>query len=53
MTDDERRKAILQMIRDHSEKCKRDPEYARQSLIDEGFLTAEGKLHPNYGGKDT
>lgn len=46
------RLAVLRALKEHREKCERDPAFAKRWMIENGFLTEDGNLHSNYGGKD-
>ena len=50
MTDEARRKAILEFIEKHTKSVTVSKETARESLIKEGFYTKDGKLTERYGG---
>jgi hypothetical protein len=51
MTAEKTRAAIKKMIKQHTKTVTTSKKKARDSLIKEGFYTAEGKLTEEYGGE--
>jgi len=51
MTTEVQRAAIKEMINRHTQTATADRQTARDSLIREGFYTADGKLAEQYGGE--
>jgi hypothetical protein len=49
--DDTDRERLLAIIREQSLKNNRTRESAKAALIRSGYLGADGKLSPIYGGK--
>jgi hypothetical protein len=41
---------ILKALRDYTTKITKTPEKAREALIQEGILDADGQISKNYGG---
>lgn len=39
-----------QALQEYRDKVTRSPEAAIEALVDMGIYTADGNLHPNYGG---
>jgi len=50
MTNEAQRAAIKIMIEKHTNTASVNKTAARNSLIKEGYLTANGELAPAYGG---
>lgn len=51
MTDEQRRRAIKQLIKKHTAASTVSKKAARAALIKEGIYTKSGNLRPWYGGK--
>ncbi|MBV8977977.1 MAG: hypothetical protein JO261_00160 [Alphaproteobacteria bacterium] len=52
MTAEKTRAAIKKMIEKHTKSVTVSRKKARESLIKEGFYTAEGNLTEEYGGEE-
>ena len=52
MTDEQRRAAVLQRIREYTAANTTSRQVARDALIREGIYDGEGRLRREYGGQD-